>query len=609
MISAIDWLIFIMFSCQKLECYDEGIDFAMNSEMLFITIAIVHWIIGIVILRKIVINNKRKWNPLDWDKIDRCLLLLITCLFVGGTFWFGVIQFNPHNIIWLDREWSKFFFNCLAVLSPGLIFLLCSGIWIRKVKWTTRIYTHTVVQYLAILSSLMVYSFGAVTNPSFLLFSVALSFVILLLFDLAVAISWLVTFVGLTAGSTIASGLGLIPYAPVFAQPPYNNGEIDSMYCVGTLIFSMGCYVFIFLILSVVVDRWRKRENQVVESRSQLSDMTNLLKKMFGRYLSNEVMSSLIENPSSLELGGEKRKVTIMMTDLRGFTALSERLEPEQVVQMLNAYFEVMIDIVLKYNGTVNEIIGDALLVIFGSPKKMPDRAHRAIACAIDMQNAMAIVNKKNLANNLPELEMGVGLNEAEVIVGNIGSSKRSKYSVVGSGVNITSRIESYTVGGQILISESVKQKAGEGIRIDGQKEMIPKGADAPMTIYEVGGIGGKYNLALDRKETAMVNLVRQIPLQYTVIAAKHVGKKEAKCRITRLSKKGCDIELNESVPTLTNLKMTLLDVDEDLGSKSFYGKVIQLPADNGYIHTIRFTAIPSEVRSYFQSHRQHGQI
>ncbi len=239
----------------------------------------------------------------------------------------------------------------------------------------------------------------------------------------------------------------------------------------------------------------------------------------------------------------------------------------------------------------------------------MPDRARRAIACAIDMQNAMVVVNEENPAKGLPELEMGIGLNEAEVIVGNIGSSKRSKYSVIGRGVNMASRIESYTIGGQILISDSVKQEAGEVLRIDGQKEVMPQGAEAPMTIYEVGGIGGEYNLALDRKEPAMVGLARLIPLRYTLIGRKHVGKEGAEGRITRLSKRGCDIELNEPVSPLTNLKMNLLDVDEDLGTKDFYGKVIKQSTGSGYIHSVRFTAIRPEVSSYFQPHRQHGQI
>ena len=162
----------------------------------------------------------------------------------------------------------------------------------------------------------------------------------------------------------------------------------------------------------------------VIEEREKrVTELSEFLKKMFGRYLSTEVMNSIIENPLALELGGERRSVTIMMTDLRGFTALSERLEPEQVVQMLNAYFEIMVGIVLKYNGTVNEIIGDALLIIFGAPQKMTDRVQKAIACAIEMQNAMAKVNKENLVQGLPELAMGIGVNEDEVIVGNIGST------------------------------------------------------------------------------------------------------------------------------------------------------------------------------------------
>jgi len=198
-------------------------------------------------------------------------------------------------------------------------------------------------------------------------------------------------------------------------------------------------------------------EFNLEREKAKLEELTVLLKKMFGRYLSNEVMNSLIENPHTLELGGEKRSVTIMISDLRGFTALSERLEPEQVVRMLNTYFELMMEVILGYNGTINEIVGDSLLVIFGAPQEMPDRAQQAVACAIAMQNKMAEVNERNRPLGLPELEMGIGLNESEVIVGNIGSAKRSKYAVVGSGVNMANRIESYTVGGQVFISGSIR--------------------------------------------------------------------------------------------------------------------------------------------------------
>ena len=338
-----------------------------------------------------------------------------------------------------------------------------------------------------------------------------------------------------------------------------------------------------------------------------LEKSSELIKKMFGRYLSTEVMNTLLEDPSALELGGEKRKVTIMMTDLRGFTALSERLKAEQVVQLLNSYFEVMVDVILQYSGTINEIIGDALLVIFGAPQEMSDRAQQAIACAIEMQNSMAKVNERNRAQGLPDLEMGIGLNETEVIVGNIGSSKRSKYAVVGSGVNMTSRIESYSVGGQILISESVRQEAGEILRIDAQRDVLPKGTETPLRIYEVGGIAGRYNLALDSKDQPLLPLARHIPLRYTVVEGKNALKKELEASVVRLSKKCAEISLAGTVSLLTNLKMNLRDVDEKLSTRHFYGKVIKRSGKGGLTQLIRFTSVPPEVNAYFQAHLQYA--
>jgi adenylate cyclase len=386
---------------------------------------------------------------------------------------------------------------------------------------------------------------------------------------------------------------------------------------ISKLFFGMniiGPSIIIFCSMMYFVNAFKREHERseklllhLTEEREKLADLTSLLKKMFGRYLSTEVMNSLIENPSALELGGERRRVTIMMTDLRGFTALSERLEPEQVVQMLNAYFEIMVEVVLKYNGTINEIIGDALLVIFGAPQDMPDRSQRAIACAIDMQNAMAQVNEENRVQGLPELEMGIGINETEVIVGNIGSSKRSKYTVVGSGVNMTSRIESYTVGGQILISESVCREAGEVLRIDARREVLPKGAETPLMIYEVGGIGGEYNLALEWKNPTLVALARQIPLRYMVLEGKNVGQEGLEGSIVRLSEKTAVIALEEPHELLVNLKMNIGEVDEKLSTRDFYGKVIERLEENEYTHLVCFTSVPPEVDAYFQSHRQHA--
>ncbi len=220
------------------------------------------------------------------------------------------------------------------------------------------------------------------------------------------------------------------------------------------------------------------------------------MRRTFGRYLTDEVVASLLESPSGLKFGGERRKVTIMLSDLRGFSAISERLPPEQVVTILNLYLGVMSDIITHYHGTINEFIGDGIFVMFGAPIYRKDDSQRAIACAVAMQAAMDNVNEQNRALGLPKIEMGIGINTGEVVVGNIGSQKRAKYTVVGNHVNLTARIESYSVGRQILISEDTYKDAGTAIvETRGQIQVEPKGIKEPITLYEVSGIGGKHNI------------------------------------------------------------------------------------------------------------------
>jgi class 3 adenylate cyclase len=352
----------------------------------------------------------------------------------------------------------------------------------------------------------------------------------------------------------------------------------------------------------------RKRtEEKLRLAEQEATGLSEFLKKMFGRYLSPEVMNSLLENPSGLELGGERRGVSIMISDLRGFTAITERLEPERVVKMLNTYFEVMVDVIHHYNGTINEIMGDSLLVIFGAPQEIPDRAQRAVACAIAMQNAMVQVNQQNRYQRLPELEMGIGLHDTEVIVGNIGSSKRIQYSVVGSGVNMTSRIESYTVGGQILISESVRQQAGDALRLDAQRDVFPKGSETPIRVYEVGGIAGQYNLALEEKDTPLATLSCRIPVRCMVIEGKDVGKDGIEGTLLRLSKNRAEITLGGPVEILANLKMNLEEVDDRLSTRDFYGKAVQQSGKDGHTYIIRFTSVPPAIDGYLQALRLHA--
>ncbi|BAY13228.1 CHASE2 domain-containing protein [Calothrix sp. NIES-2098] len=330
------------------------------------------------------------------------------------------------------------------------------------------------------------------------------------------------------------------------------------------------------------------------------------MRRTFGRYLTNEVVANLLETPSGLKLGGERKKVTVLMSDLRGFSAVSERLAPEQVVAILNVYLGAMADVINQYNGTINEFIGDGIFVMFGAPVSREDDSRRAIACAIAMQLAMKPVNEHNQQMDLPILEMGIGIHTGEVVAGNVGSQKRAKYSVVGSHVNLTSRIESYTVGGQILISEETLKDADIEMRIDGQLQVQPKGIKAPITIYEIGGIGGKYNLYLPQSDDNFVHLNEEIAVEYTILEGKHAVGTIFHGQLVCLSENAAKLRSENSLEALTNIKFKLLNLPElDPEDGDIYAKVLKKSQDDGHCFLIRFTAVPPKATVIFEKLRQ----
>ena len=199
--------------------------------------------------------------------------------------------------------------------------------------------------------------------------------------------------------------------------------------------------------VAIMVQRYVTEEKARLEGLRQ----RDFIRDTFGRYLSPDVVEELLGSPQGLAMGGELREITLLVSDLRGFTSLAARLSPPEVIAMLNRYFERMIDIIARYRGTVDELQGDGMLTFFGAPLAAPDDAERAVACALEMQLALLQFNAEQRQLDLPELAMGIGINTGEVIVGNIGSLKRSKYGAVGSAINTAYRIESHTVGGQIF--------------------------------------------------------------------------------------------------------------------------------------------------------------
>lgn len=344
----------------------------------------------------------------------------------------------------------------------------------------------------------------------------------------------------------------------------------------------------------LTMDHLRKTLEQ---KNGELARAHELVRRAFGRYVSEEVASTLLKSPDALQLGGEEREVTLLMSDLRGFTALAERLSPQQVIQFLNLYLESMVNVISRYEGTIDEIIGDAILVIFGAPVACADHAAKAVACGLDMQLALPEVNERLVAKGAAELEMGIGIHTGRVIVGNIGSLRRTKYAAVGSSVNMAGRIESFTTGGQLLISESTREKIKTSLRIDGEFKVEPKGAKRSLQLYEIGGMGAPFNLALPVRSTELFPLPSAAPIRFTVLEEKFVGRTVHQGSLLAVAEREGGIESELALAPLSNLKIELEAAPGANPKGEIYAKVVAVTTGALPQARIRFTSVSPELK------------
>jgi adenylate cyclase len=214
-----------------------------------------------------------------------------------------------------------------------------------------------------------------------------------------------------------------------------------------------------------------------------IEDITDVskVKNTFKRYVSKQVVDELLDDDAKLNLGGEEREVTILFSDIRGFTSMSENMSPESVVSTLNEYFSDMIDIVFKYNGTLDKIIGDELMIVYGAPISAEDDTQRAVTTAVEMQKQIIRLNKKRRKRKEIPISAGIGINRGIVVSGNIGSRDMMDYTVIGDTVNLGARLCSAAGPGEILVSSTVwketpkhySYKKLEPIKVKGKKNKV----------------------------------------------------------------------------------------------------------------------------------------
>ncbi len=250
-----------------------------------------------------------------------------------------------------------------------------------------------------------------------------------------------------------------------------------------SLLYPLSSVFFVFVVINVV---------KYVQESLERRRVTNV----FGKYMEPRLVDRLLRGgEDALGLGGTKKNISVLFVDIRGFTTMSEKLEPEQVVGILNEYLDLCAEAIFKYDGTLDKYIGDAAMGLFGAPLEIEDHAYSAVQTALHMQSGAEKLSKNLMEKYGRTVSFGVGINTGDAIVGNIGASHRLDYTAIGDAVNTAARLESNAKPGQILISESTYRLVENRVAAAPLGALSVKGKQQSVNVYEVKGLLGKQGI------------------------------------------------------------------------------------------------------------------
>jgi hypothetical protein len=260
------------------------------------------------------------------------------------------------------------------------------------------------------------------------------------------------------------------------------------------------------------------------------------------------------------------------------------------MVRILNRYLEAMTRVIERFDGVIDEFVGDAILAVFGIPEEKPDDPARAVACALAMQQTLADLNRELVRDGLPPLEMGIGINTGPVVVGNLGSEARTKYGIVGAVVNIASRIESNTIGGQVLVGEATFDQLKDMVSAAPPMTVMMKGLKKPLVCYPVTGIGAPFEIdfsADDRMEAAEMRL----PFLLWRLDGKRVASESITGETRFVGTTTLSVQLPVRLEPLTNVKLLFTFCREAHCFSDVYAKVSAIEDGRGYpLHHLGIT-------------------
>ena len=329
------------------------------------------------------------------------------------------------------------------------------------------------------------------------------------------------------------------------------------------------------------------------------------------KYAAEAEMKSIIQHACGADGEGSaagpehsfvRCEVTILLADLRGFTSITAALPAGTVIAMLNRCLGRMNEIVFRHHGVVDKFMGDSIMVLFGAPVEHPDDVQRALTCAIEMQLAMVELNNQGRPDGMPELFMGIGINTGSVMAGKFGSNFYSEYTVIGDEVNLTSRIEAFSLRGQVLISENTLAHCREFVTVGAAMEVFVKGKTQSVRLHELLGIPSR-SLKVPRQELRRSHRVEvKLPCSFKLVQGKIVMPHAIRATIRDIGYHGVLMELDQPIEVHDEVKLEFELPLVDFTATDIYARVVKLKhRDNRLFAGFELTSINPDTNMKLQ--------
>ncbi|MET0083883.1 MAG: adenylate/guanylate cyclase domain-containing protein [Sedimenticola sp.] len=299
------------------------------------------------------------------------------------------------------------------------------------------------------------------------------------------------------------------------------------------------------------------------------------------------------------EVSAEEKTVTILLSDLRGFTAISESCPAKELIALLNRYFARMSEIIVAHGGAIDKFMGDAILALFGVQEAGERDLQQAVACAVEMQCAMDEINREHREAGFPDIYMGIGINTGEVAAGSLGSDLHREYTVIGDEVNLASRIEAYSLRGQVLVSDKSRRLLGAAVETGDANEVYVKGKREPVKLYEVRALLEPERREVPRRDPRNSPRVQvSLPLHFQRVEGKRILPEKYDGEVMDISYSGMLIRLSEYLPPYSEIKINLSLSLMGGESAAVYAMVLRSGKRDGvYQSSLEFTGFGADAQ------------